>query len=791
MILLVLAAGMPMKAQQAPPLLPSCVPAPSPETDRWPVAATDTLGSVVAGQPFTFSSVFLLGNDTGRTALTVVGVGPRSSHGGTIVDGGGGMFTYRSDVLFAGTDIFTYEISDADGQTTIGLVKIDVTAAPADTTAPTVSITSPTGTVSGVATIVATAADNVGVVGVRFFDGAAAIGAAVPGPTFSTTWNTVLVADGSHDLTAVARDAAGNSTTSAIVTVNVANTTVVPNVVGLTGAAAQSAIAGANLTLGTVTSANSATVPAGQVISQSPAAGGTVARNSAVSYVLSLGAPVVGVPTVQVNVSADGTGPRTTSPFSTTSPGEVLIALAASDGPTAGTNNQTLTISGGGLSWTRVRRVAVQRGVAEIWTATASTVLTNVTVTSTQSVTSVNGLAVNQSLTVLAFTGAAGVGASNVASGATGAPRVSLVTQSAGSVVYGVGIDFDRAVARTVPAGQTKVHEFLAPSGDTMWMQSLNGTTGAAGSTATLNDTAPTTDQWNFAGVEIMSGTPPASVTVPSVVGMVQAAAQSAITGAGLTVGTITTSSSPTVAAGSVISQSPAGASSALAGSAVSLVVSTGAPPPVPTAQVTVFKDGAGAQTTPAFSTTAPGEVLVAFATSDGPTSGTNNQFLTVSGAGLTWTRVARAATQRGVSEIWAATAPTVLSNVTVTSTQSVTVVLSAPVNQSLTVVAFTNASGVGASNVGGAASGAPTISVVAQAADSAVYAVGNDFDQAIARTIPAGQTKVHEFLAPSGDTFWVQALSGTTASAGATVTLRATAPTGDQWNFAIVEIKR
>ena len=44
-----------------------------------------------------------------------------------------------------------------------------------------------------------------------------------------------------------------------------------------------------------------------------------------------------------------------------------------------------------------------ERGVAEIWTATAATVLTNVTVTSTQSVTTVLGLPVNQSLTVLAF----------------------------------------------------------------------------------------------------------------------------------------------------------------------------------------------------------------------------------------------------------------------------------------------------------------------------------------------------------------------------------------------------
>src|SRR4029078_11593291 len=137
-----------------------------------------------------------------------------------------------------------------------------------------------------------------------------------------------------------------------------------------------------------------------------------------------------------------------------------------------------------------------------------------------------------------------------------------------------------------------------------------------------------------------------------------------------------------------------------------------------------------------------------------------------------------------------------------VTSTQSLTSVLGAPVNQSLTVVTFTGASGVGASNIGSGASGAPAVSPAAQAAGPLVYrvlpraaqsagslvcAVGNDFDQAIARTIPAGQTKVHEFFAPTGDTFWVQTVNGPTSAAGATVTLNATAPTADQWYVAIV----
>jgi len=211
-----------------------------------------------------------------------------------------------------------------------------------------------------------------------------------------------------------------------------------------------------------------------------------------------------------------------------------------------------------------------------------------------------------------------------------------------------------------------------------------------------------------------------------------------------------------------------------------------------PTAQVTVSAEGAGAVTTAAFSTTSGGQLLVALAASDGPIApAANNQNLTISGAGLTWTRVQRAATARGVSEIWTATAPTLLTNVTVTSTQSVTVVNNGPVNQSMTVVAFTNASGIGASAVASATTGAPSVSLVTQAGGSAIYGVGNDFDNAISRTVPANQTMVHESFPPSFDTYWVQMLNATNAPAGATVTLNDTAPTTDQWNFAIVEIKR
>ena len=107
-----------------------------------------------------------------------------------------------------------------------------------------------------------------------------------------------------------------------------------------------------------------------------------------------------------------------------------------------------------------------------------------------------------------------------------------------------------------------------------------------------------------------------------------------------------------------------------------------------------VFSDGSGTRTSPAISTATAGELLLAFAASDGPQAG--GQTLTITGAGLTWTLVARMNTQPGSSEIWKAVAPGVLANATVTSTPSRT-----GFDQSLTVIAFAGAGGTGAAACG------------------------------------------------------------------------------------------
>jgi hypothetical protein len=68
-------------------------------------------------------------------------------------------------------------------------------------------------------------------------------------------------------------------------------------------------------------------------------------------------------------------------------------------------------------------------------------------------------------------------------------------------------------------------------------------------------------------------------VNVPPVAGLTLNDATAAITGAGLTVGTLTNGSHATIPSGSVISQNPAGNASAPPNSAVALVISTGPPP--------------------------------------------------------------------------------------------------------------------------------------------------------------------------------------------------------------------
>jgi len=269
-----------------------------------------------------------------------------------------------------------------------------------------------------------------------------------------------------------------------------------PDVDGLTQAAATTAITGAGLTVGAITTVTSETVPAGEVISQSPVAGTLVTLGSAVALTVSSGAPL----SVDRVVVSEGAGARVTPAFTTAGPDELLVAFVSSDGPNT-TTRQTATVSGAGLSWTLVRRANTQWGTAEIWSATAGSQLVNATVTATQSVTN----SYDMQLVVVAFRGAGGVGASAANGGNDTAPSVSMTATEAGSLVFGVGNDPDRNQARTLGSGQTLVRQWLENNDRlTFWVQTRIAAVAAAGTSVTINDTAPDFDRWNLAAVEIV-----------------------------------------------------------------------------------------------------------------------------------------------------------------------------------------------------------------------------------------------------------------------------------------------
>ncbi len=608
-----------------------------------------------------------------------------------------------------------------------------------DSTPPVVSVTQPAPGTSVSGTVVLTATASASATSLQLLLDGRPLGAALGSVPYSYTWDTSTAAAGPHLLSAQAGNAAGFIGTSPAVPVNVAQR--------------------------------------------------------------------IGAFVVDQVLSTDGIGTVQSAAFSTSVPNELLLALVGADGPTA---PQAVTVSGAGLIWTRLARANADLGTSEIWSAVLPAAST-VTVTSTESVPGYP-----QSLTVLALQNTAGTGAVQTAEKASGAPSLGLLTTKSGSWVVAVGNDWDAAVARTVGPGQQLLHQDLETVfGNTFWAQATSGTV-TGGATVTIDDTSPTSDRWNLAAVEVLAaGSTPPPDTQPPTVTIVNPASGQVVSGsqtiAATAVDNVAVVSVQFLLDGSPLgSPMPAAASYSLTwdtttatngthiigataadtsgnvGTAapISVTVSNPTPPMVCfIVDVQVSNDGKGPLTTPVFHTALPGELLLAFAASDGPSGGP--QALSISGAGLTWTLVARANAQPGTAEIWAATAATALTSAQVTAKQT-----QGGYDMSLTVVAIQETGGTGAAVAASAPGGVPTVTVTTTKVASLVYGVGHDWDNAISRAVGVNQLIDHQWLdTTTGDTYWVQNLTSPTGPAGSIVTLNDTAPSTDRWNFAAVEI--
>ncbi len=295
---------------------------------------------------------------------------------------------------------------------------------------------------------------------------------------------------------------------SALVSITVTATAIpvtVPDVVGMTNAAAESALEDAGLTVGAVSTASSATITAGCVISQDPAAGEDSLQGSAVDLVISVGPAGVTVPDV------------------------VDLSQAAA----------TAAITGAGL--------------------------TLGTVTTENSATVASGSVISQDPTA----------------GGLVAPGSAVdIVVSLGPAMVSVPDVVDLTEAAATAA--------LAGAGLTVGTVSTeNSATVASGSVISQDPTAGGLVAPGSA-VDIVVSLGPAMVSVPDVVDLTEAAATAALAAAGLTLGTVTSENSDTVAAGSIIRQSPTAGASAAPGSAVNLVVSLGPDSGLPPDPVTV-----------------------------------------------------------------------------------------------------------------------------------------------------------------------------------------------------------
>ena len=157
-------------------------------------ASTAAPFSIVSGSPFTLGGV-------GTTQTVTVRFAPTT------------MATASATVSFTANGGSNSAIATGSG------------AAATDTTPPTIAMTAPLAgaTVSGKVTVSASATDNMGVAGVQFKLDGVSLGVQVTTPPYAVIWDTTTATSGAHALSAVARDAAGNTGTSAGVTVTVAN----------------------------------------------------------------------------------------------------------------------------------------------------------------------------------------------------------------------------------------------------------------------------------------------------------------------------------------------------------------------------------------------------------------------------------------------------------------------------------------------------------------------------------------------------------------------------------------
>jgi hypothetical protein len=195
-------------------------------TDRWMASvAMNGSGQIALGYSIASSSIYPSIRYTGRLASDPLGTMSQGEN--TIINGAGSQTSTSSrwgdyssmsvdpmdDCTFWYTTEYVQSTGSAPWRTRIASFTFPGCGTPVDTP-PSVSITNPAAgaTVSGTVNVTATATDDKGVTQVEFFVDSTSIGVdTTSADGWSASWNTTLLTDGSHTVTATAKDTIGQT----------------------------------------------------------------------------------------------------------------------------------------------------------------------------------------------------------------------------------------------------------------------------------------------------------------------------------------------------------------------------------------------------------------------------------------------------------------------------------------------------------------------------------------------------------------------------------------------------
>jgi beta-lactam-binding protein with PASTA domain len=261
----------------------------------------------------------------------------------------------------------------------------------------------------------------------------------------------------------------------------------VPNVVGDTQATATSAIQSAGLVVGTVTMATSSTVASGDVISESPAAGTSVADGSAVNLVVSSGPGTVAVPNVVGDTQAAATsaiqsaglvvGTVTTASSSSVPSGDVISESPAAGTTVADGSAVNLVVSSGPATTPVPNVVGDTQSAATSAIQSAGLVVGTVTTATSTSVPSGDVISENPAAgTTVADGSAVNLVVSSGTGNAATYTGLDTTTQGTWTNVYGSnGYNIANDTTNTIPSYAT-----LSLAGDTPYTWSSTTTAASA-----------------------------------------------------------------------------------------------------------------------------------------------------------------------------------------------------------------------------------------------------------------------------------------------------------------------